>query len=135
MTRKLCWQCIFLFPILVNDRTQVALHHGDPKVAQLRVEEWLAAVPPPYPLQSSQIAGLTNGERSSGKDWYGKVLELYCLSILPRNEEWDFATTFIGMNEYLSQSKKQVPLPPNFEFPKLTIKVLPHKTIGPKIGP
>jgi hypothetical protein len=87
------------------------LHYGDTKAAQLRVEEWLAAVPPPFPFESSTpINGDTNGVNGSvkRKDQYGKVLELYCLFLLPRNEEWDFASTFIGMNEYLLDAKKKV---------------------------
>jgi hypothetical protein len=77
----------------------------------LKVEEWLAAVPPPYPYQSTtEIRGLTNGESNGVKqrNYYGKVLELYCLSLLPRNEEWEFANTFIDMNEYLSDARKKV---------------------------
>ena len=81
-------------------------------MAQLKVEEWLAAVPPPFPLHSTELNGLMNGGAVNGtskqKDFYGKVLELYCLSLLPRNEEWEFAKTFIDMNEYLSDYKKRV---------------------------
>jgi hypothetical protein len=78
----------------------------------LKVEEWLAAVPPPFPYQSTNdFNGSMNGE-SNGlpryRDYYGKILELYCLSLLPRNDEWEFANTFIGMNEYLSDPKKRV---------------------------
>lgn len=101
------------------------MHHGDTKVAQLKVEEWLAAVPPPFPLHSTELNGLTDGTNgtngmngeavvngtSKQKDYYGKVLELYCLSLLPKNEEWEFAKTFIDMNEYLSDTKKRVGSP------------------------
>lgn len=93
----------------------MSLHHGDTKIAQLRVEEWLAAVPPPFPYQSTIIDNnsLTNGESNGVKhrDYYGKVLELYCLALLPRNEEWEFANTFIEMNEYLSDYRKKVNRP------------------------
>src|SRR5271169_1537732 len=105
--QRLLWQCIPVTEVEVDNflRIQISLHHGDTKIAQLKVEEWLAAVPPPYPYQSSaDINGLVNGE-SNGvkqKDYYGMVLELYCLALLPRNEEWEFANTFIEMNEYLS---------------------------------
>ena len=97
-------------------------------IAQLKVEEWLAAVPPPYPIRSTfNIESLTNGETNGnipGKDFYGKVLELYILSLLPRNEEWEFANTFIGMNEYLSDSKKRV----------LSLEILLTTDISCKIG-
>lgn len=113
MSQKWLWQCIGFFSEETERRIQVSLHHGDTKVSQLKVEEWLAAVPPPFPLHSSELVGLTNGEvngTSKQKDFYGKVLELYCLSLLPRNEEWEFAKTFIYMNEYLSEHKKSVEL-------------------------
>lgn len=87
------------------------MHHGDTKVAQLKVEEWLSAVPPPYSYDASvEINGVTNGTNGSSKtrDYYGKVVELYCLVLLPRNGEWEFSKTFIEMNEYLSDSKKRV---------------------------
>jgi len=81
-------------------------------MAQLRAEEWLSAVPPPYPLQSPQVNGqngVTNGDNNlEGKELYGKVLEVYCISLLPRNEEWDFAKEFIQLSAYLSPQKKQV---------------------------
>ena len=49
-------------------RIQISLHHGDTKVAQLKVEEWLAAVPPPYPYQYSDgIDGFVNGESNGVK--------------------------------------------------------------------
>ena len=88
------------------------MHHGNSKVAQLRVEEWLAAVPPPflYPMTTdvNELANGNNNGNAKRKDCYGKVIELYCLALLPRNEEWEFANTFIDTNEYLSKSKKKV---------------------------
>ena len=88
------------------------MHHGDTKIAQLKVEEWLCAVSPPFPCKYTvDIGGFTDELTGvKQKDHYGNVLELYCLSILPRNEEWEFAKTFIEMNEYLSDSRKKVSL-------------------------
>jgi hypothetical protein len=110
----LCTSSSPLFPRTaianVGGRIQISLHHGDTKAAQLRVEEWLAAVPPPYPFPSENVTSLLNGHKKI-KDHYSTILELYILSVLPRNEEWEFAREFIGTNEYLSDVKKRVPLP------------------------
>ena len=76
------------------------------------MEEWLAAVPPPYPFASEGVSRLINGhENGHGKtnDHYSTILELYVLSLLPRNGEWEFAQEFIATNEYLSDVKKRVP--------------------------
>jgi len=93
-------------------RIQVSLHHGDTKLGQLKVEEWLAAVPAPFPYESAENLNGVTGAVTNGtgkvKDFYGKVLELYCLSLLPRNEEWDYANSFIDMNDFLSEAKKKV---------------------------
>src|SRR5208282_258274 len=109
---KSLWQCISSRAFVLITRIQLSLHHGDTKIAQLKVEEWLAAVPPPFPYQSTiiDINSPTNGESNGVKqrDYYGQVLELYCLVLLPRNEEWEFANTFIEMNEYLSDARKKV---------------------------
>jgi hypothetical protein len=95
----------------VEGRIQISLHRGDTKVAQLRVEEWLAAVPPPYPFPSENVSRLINGHENGHrrtKDHYSTVLELYILSLLPRNGEWEFAREFIATNENLSDVKKRV---------------------------
>jgi hypothetical protein len=123
---RLLWLCMS-FVVGTNVRIQVSLHHGDTKVAQLRVEEWLAAVDPPVDNtsingdstsivngDSNVVSGLDNGSLNGDsivpkqKEFYGKVVELYCLFLLPRNQEWEFANTFINMNDYLSSSKKKV---------------------------
>lgn len=87
------------------------MHHGDTRVAQSMVEEWLAAVPTPFPPQPVVDNGVANGDNNGKqRDYYGNVLELYCLALLSRNEEWEFANTFIETNEYLIDSKKRVVL-------------------------
>jgi hypothetical protein len=92
----------------------LSLHHGDTKIAQLKVEEWLATVPsldPDLSSSTEQFDGTSKAEQfPKQRDPYGKVLELYCLSLLPANEEWEYAATFIDMNEYISPNKKQVPV-------------------------
>jgi len=84
----------------------------------MKVEEWLAAVNPPDELENLHLDnGATNGdtkEQSKKKDVYGKVLELYCLFLLSRNEEWEYAKSFISGNFYLSENKKRVHAPLSF---------------------
>ena len=36
-----------------------------------------------------------------------KLLELYTLHVLPRNEEWDYAREFITMSEMLDEERKE----------------------------
>ena len=36
-----------------------------------------------------------------------KLLELYTLHILPRNDEWDYAREFINMSEVLDDERKE----------------------------
>lgn len=36
-----------------------------------------------------------------------KLLELYTLHVLPRNEEWDYAREFISMSEVLDEERKE----------------------------
>jgi len=73
-------------------------------------------------------ARIVNGENGRNgtkmkNDHYGKVLELYVLSLLPPHEEWEFAKDFIDTNEYLSDVKKRVsPLP--FKLPFLKVLIL-----------
>jgi len=64
---------------------------------------------------------------------YGKVLELYVLSLLPRNEEWEFAKDFIETNEYLSDVKKTVSATFKLPFFKvLTLTDLPRTPKRPQ---
>jgi hypothetical protein len=108
---RLSWPCIGLCQgTFLKNRVQLSLHHGNTKIAQLRVEEWIAVAPPPFPYQTD-VNGVKDGDSNGAtkpKDYYDKIVESYCLFLLPRNEEWDFAIIFIGKNEYLSESRKKV---------------------------
>ena len=37
-----------------------------------------------------------------------KILELYTLHVLPRNEEWDYAKEFISMSEILDEERREI---------------------------
>jgi len=43
---------------------------------------------------------------SAVSDGYSKVLELYCLQVLPRLEEWDYAADFLQYERELAQSTR-----------------------------
>ena len=59
------------------------------------VEEWLARREP------SVIPGVED-------ESYAKVLDVYCLHLLPRLGEWDLAVEFIGYETELPQERRQV---------------------------
>ena len=50
-------------------------------------------------------------------DGYDKIIELYCLHLLPRLEEWDLAAEFLQYEGELDVAKKQVRLPTPFFMP------------------
>lgn len=52
----------------------------------------------------------TSGGTDTPKDLAArvKILELFTLHVLPRNEEWDYAREFINLNEVLDEEKKEV---------------------------
>ncbi|PPQ95200.1 hypothetical protein CVT26_014891 [Gymnopilus dilepis] len=62
-----------------------------PDVGRLIIEDWLARREPRYPL---------DGEVASEQDDYVKVLDLYCLHILPKLDLWEYAKEFL---EYESE--------------------------------
>ncbi|KAI0067261.1 hypothetical protein BV25DRAFT_1769538, partial [Artomyces pyxidatus] len=65
-----------------------------PTVGRSLVEEWL----------SRRI----QWQDPSGEDSYEKVLDVYCLSILPLLDEWEYAGEFLSYESELPQESKQV---------------------------
>jgi hypothetical protein len=65
------------------------------------VEDWLARREPRY---------LSNGysDAEPDGDEYEKVLELYCLHILPRLEQWDYAKEFLQYEGELLVDRREV---------------------------
>ena len=68
------------------------------------IEDWLARKNPEI---------LSSGE---GRLGYIKILELYCLHILPRLEEWDFAQDFLQYERELDAEMRQVGPPLLYPF-------------------
>lgn len=72
---------------------------GVPDVGRGIVEDWLAR------RDADQNAASEEGEG------YDKVIELYCLHILPRLEEWDYATEFLQYEGQLESVRRHVRMP------------------------
>ena len=64
------------------------------------IEDWLA-----MRRQGEQLVG---GERDGEGNGYGKVLDVYCLHVLPRLEEWDYAREFLVYEEELPSHTREV---------------------------
>lgn len=71
-----------------------SLKLGCPDIGRGIVEDWLA--------RRGQIAG------ADDREGYAKVLDLYCLQILPRLEEWDYAGDFLQYERELPQHSRDV---------------------------
>lgn len=71
-----------------------SLKLGCPEVGRGIIEDWLAR------------RSLSNS--AEDLEGYAKVLELYCLQILPRLEEWDYASDFLQYERELPQDTRDV---------------------------
>lgn len=69
---------------------------GCTAVARAMIEDWLARRP--------QYAEAGKEEREG----YAKVLELYCLHVLPRLEDWDYAEDFLQYERELPPDARKV---------------------------
>ncbi|KIM39902.1 hypothetical protein M413DRAFT_446822 [Hebeloma cylindrosporum] len=65
-----------------------------PDVGRVVIEDWLACREPIYSVVPHESEG----------DGYAKVLDLYCLQVLPKLEQWDYAKEFL---EYESELPTQ----------------------------
>jgi ribosomal protein L32E len=85
---------------------------------QQRLENWLSASANPSfdissHMQSSSYLQRRPSQHNNGTSTPRdlntrlKVLELYTLHVLPRNEEWDYAREFISMSEVLDDERKE----------------------------
>ena len=73
-----------------------SLRLGCPEVGKDMIEEWLTRLLP---------ESLSSDEARLG---YIKVIELYCLHILTRMEQWEYAEDFLQYERQLDDSMKQV---------------------------
>lgn len=75
------------------------------------IEEWLARRPiqraasPNFPATGN---ALRNGKRIAGDDGYAKVVDVYCLHVLPRLGDWEYALEFLKYETELPEEKRSV---------------------------
>lgn len=94
-------------------------HSPSQKLNQQRLETYLSASGQPdldiaAHLQDSPSDSRNNLPRNGGTDTPKdltarvKIIELFTLHVLPRNEEWDYAREFIRLSEVLDEERKDV---------------------------
>lgn len=71
-----------------------SLKLGCPDIGRSIIEDWLARRVPA--TSSADLEG------------YVKVMDLYCLQVLPRLEEWDYAADFLQYEQELHQNTRSV---------------------------
>lgn len=70
-----------------------------PDVGRLIIEDWLARREPHHSL---------DGQAGPELDHYVKVLDLYCLHILPRLELWEYAKEFLEYESEMPSLRREV---------------------------
>jgi hypothetical protein len=88
----------YLPPQVIVTLVLASMKLNAPEVGKGMVEDWLSGRGDP------EDAGSEDG------DGYEKIIEFYCLHLLPRLEEWDLAADFLQYEGELSIDKKQVRL-------------------------
>ncbi|TFK40446.1 hypothetical protein BDQ12DRAFT_680980 [Crucibulum laeve] len=89
----------FLPPQVVITLIYSSLKSDCPDFGRVMVEEWLARREPVLSIDQTSEEGEGNG--------YEKVLELYCLHILPKLEQWDYAKEFLEYEGELSVNQRE----------------------------
>jgi hypothetical protein len=85
----------YLPPQVIVTLVLASMKLNAPEVGKGIVEDWLSGRGDPE-------------EVLEGGDGYEKIIELYCLHLLPRLEEWDLAAEFLQYEGELDAAKKQV---------------------------
>ncbi|KAF9479621.1 hypothetical protein BDN70DRAFT_993336 [Pholiota conissans] len=67
-------------------------------VGRVMIEEWLASRQRQYTLDAQ--------EESEGEG-YAKILDLYCIRILPKLEQWDYAEEFLEYENEMPERKRE----------------------------
>ncbi|RMZ67935.1 peroxin 26 [Pyrenophora seminiperda CCB06] len=106
--------------VVINLATLLLTHAPSQRLNQQKLETYLSATANPTFDISSHMASPSYLEKRPGhqRQHTGtdtprdlekriKLLELYTLHVLPRNEEWDYAREFITMSEVLDDERKE----------------------------
>ncbi|KAB8077068.1 peroxisome proliferation protein peroxin 26 [Aspergillus leporis] len=104
--------------VVYNLGTLLLNHSPSQKLNQQRLETYLSSYGQPYldiaeHLQKSpsqQSKDRLNGGTDTPKDLASRVriIELFTLHVLPRNEEWNYASEFINLSEVLDEERKEM---------------------------
>ncbi|KAL4976844.1 hypothetical protein BDW66DRAFT_44899 [Aspergillus desertorum] len=104
--------------VVYNLGTLLLNHSPSQTVNQQRLEIYLSSYGQPHfdieerlnSPTSSQRHRIRNGGTDTPKDLTARVrlIELFTLHVLPRNEEWDYAREFINLSEVLDEERKEV---------------------------
>ncbi|KAJ4294071.1 hypothetical protein N0V90_007760 [Kalmusia sp. IMI 367209] len=104
--------------VVVNLATLLLTHSPSQRLNQHKLETYLSASANPTFDISSHMSSSAYLQRRPSQQNNGtntprdlntrlKLLELYTLHVLPRNEEWDYAREFIAMSEVLDDERKE----------------------------
>ncbi|KAK8160692.1 hypothetical protein BKA80DRAFT_290502 [Phyllosticta citrichinensis] len=104
--------------VVINLATLLLTHAPSQRLTQQRLETYLSASSQPTfdvtshvqsPLHTQKRSGIRSHGSNTPRDLNArlKLLELYTLHVLPRNDEWDYAREFISMSEVLDDERKE----------------------------
>ncbi|KAI9826296.1 MAG: hypothetical protein M1832_000213 [Thelocarpon impressellum] len=107
--------------VVINLATLLLSHAPSQTLNQQRLENYLSALATPELDVSARLQsedGRTSAHRRPTAHGGGtdtprdldsriKLLELYTLHVLPRNEEWEYAREFIGVSEVLDDERRE----------------------------
>ncbi|KAF4553392.1 Hypothetical protein D9617_7g031190 [Elsinoe fawcettii] len=105
--------------VVANLATLLLTHMTEQRLNQQRLETYLSACMNPAFDVTAHLEASQNGRpvprrtdstgASTPRDLNTrlKLLELYTLHVLPRNEEWDYARDFINMSEVLDEERRE----------------------------
>lgn len=72
------------------------------------IEEWLARRPPLGSTSPDNGNPIRNSRRRAEDDGYAKVVDVYCLHVLPRLGDWEYATEFMKYEQELPEARRLV---------------------------
>lgn len=102
--------------VVANLATLLLAHAPSQKMTQQRLETYLSSYDNPnldvvsaMERQKNGLARQHSNGTSTPRDLNSrlKILEIYTLHVLPRNQEWEYAKEFISMSEVLDDDRRE----------------------------
>ncbi|KKK23944.1 hypothetical protein P175DRAFT_0512387 [Aspergillus ochraceoroseus IBT 24754] len=106
--------------VVYNLGTLLLNHSPSQAVNQQRLETYLSSYGQPHldieehlqnsPTSSQRPRARPHNGTDTPKELNARVrlIELFTLHVLPRNEEWDYAREFINLSEFLDEERKEI---------------------------